>query len=759
MRAIGRQAGINIALPVRSVAHRRTSAVRGTMEPAAALAHVASSANLIVKFAAPGTYILLPIAARPSASRAMAAKRFVRAPVVGPVSKTSVEVVPEIVVTGSKRETPPLRFAGLWTRIAGRQLDGWGPAGSEAIEARVAGFSSTHLGAGRNKLFIRGIADSSFSGPTQSPVAQYFGDLRTSYSGPDPDLRLVDTNSIEVLEGPQGTLYGAGAIGGVFAVTPNSPQIGENSGVMAVGGSATQHGAFGNDVSLVLNVAAGQTSALRLVGYRIRDGGYLDNITTGEEDTNRISTTGVRLAGRTTIGPGWTVEVSGALQRIQGKDSQYADRNAPPLSRLNDGKLPFRSEFSMGSMTVTKNFGTVKLRSVTGLTDQHVSENFDAASPIWKRFSQSTDGHAFSNETRVWRPMRDGFSWLVGLSLLEHRYDVARSVSNEVATADLAGVSNQRSEQTLFAEVGAKLFGSVELDAGGRLTRSALTGWGRHLMPVSAADERSRGQARRVEERFSPSVSLLARPRDRMAVYARLQGGFRPGGMAVADDVVHYFRHDQLLSAEVGVRYGTPRQDHFDLQAALTSSRWSDIQADYIDSRGLPSTSNIGDGRVRTLTLNLGGQPVDGVRTEVGVAWNDGKITRADPAFARLAGLLSTPDTMRIPNIARLVARGSLEWTHRLDSGKSFSASTYLRYVGHSRLGIGPTLGRSQGDYVDSGASIRASDSLRTLSISITNLTDAVGNRFALGTPLGGTLDQVTPLHPRSIRLGFETRF
>src|SRR3546814_3098560 len=87
----------------------------------------------------------------------------------------------------------------------------------------MASLSSTHLGAGRNKLFIRGIADSSFTGPTQATVGQYLGDIRLSYNAPDPDLRLYDVDNVEVLEGPQGTLYGAGSLGGIIRVVPNAP--------------------------------------------------------------------------------------------------------------------------------------------------------------------------------------------------------------------------------------------------------------------------------------------------------------------------------------------------------------------------------------------------------------------------------------------------------------------------------------------------------------------------------------------------------
>jgi outer membrane receptor protein involved in Fe transport len=70
---------------------------------------------------------------------------------------------------------------------------------------------STQLGPGRNKLFIRGVADSSFTGPTQATVGQYLGDVRLNYNAPDPDLNLYDIARVEVVEGPQGTLYGAGS--------------------------------------------------------------------------------------------------------------------------------------------------------------------------------------------------------------------------------------------------------------------------------------------------------------------------------------------------------------------------------------------------------------------------------------------------------------------------------------------------------------------------------------------------------------------
>ncbi|MEG8025552.1 hypothetical protein QP162_16280 [Sphingomonas aurantiaca] len=74
---------------------------------------------------------------------------------------------------------------------------------------------------------------SSFTGPTQTTVGQYFGDLRLSYNAPDPDLRLYDIASVEVLEGPQGTLYGAGSLGGIIRTVLNAPEMGAVSASIA----------------------------------------------------------------------------------------------------------------------------------------------------------------------------------------------------------------------------------------------------------------------------------------------------------------------------------------------------------------------------------------------------------------------------------------------------------------------------------------------------------------------------------------------
>ena len=76
--------------------------------------------------------------------------------------------------------------------LAAEDAGRFGARGSEAVLDRLPMLASTSLGPGRNKIYIRGVADSSFNGPSQSIVGQYLGDVRLTFNAPDPDLQLYD---------------------------------------------------------------------------------------------------------------------------------------------------------------------------------------------------------------------------------------------------------------------------------------------------------------------------------------------------------------------------------------------------------------------------------------------------------------------------------------------------------------------------------------------------------------------------------------
>ncbi|MFC3214225.1 TonB-dependent receptor plug domain-containing protein [Novosphingobium panipatense] len=216
------RSSIVVADPV--IANRMVSAIKGRMNAAEAVRVLARKAG--------GRAV--PVGAAGWRIEAAAPPRHAAPPPAAAYSSKQLPL-PEtpsapIVVVASKRDLTIRQIPAQITVLQQASLEAGGIGGTEKIIQRVSTVTSTHLGSGRNKLFIRGIADSSFTGPTQATVGQYLGDLRLSYNAPDPDLRLSDMAQVEVLEGPQGTLYGAGSLGGIIRLVPNPRSLRKQAG-------------------------------------------------------------------------------------------------------------------------------------------------------------------------------------------------------------------------------------------------------------------------------------------------------------------------------------------------------------------------------------------------------------------------------------------------------------------------------------------------------------------------------------------------
>jgi outer membrane receptor protein involved in Fe transport len=766
---IARQTGTSIVVPDRRMAQRRIPAIRGRMDAAEAVRLLARAARArAVPVGANGWRLEpLPTVAAPARPRRQAPP---------PPAAVPDAVGADIVVVASKRDVPLAQFAGQATIIEGRQLVLGGVGGTEKIMQRAPTLASTYLGSGRNKLFIRGIADSSFTGPTQSTVGQYLGDLRLSYNAPDPDLRLSDLARVEVLEGPQGTLYGAGSLGGILRLVPNDPDPGLTALSAMAGGSAIEHGAAGGDASVTANLPiVADVAALRLTINAESQGGYIDKPLLGLRDVNRTGIVSGRAALRLVLAPDWTVDVIGVGQATDGRDSQYADRGGPPLSRDARVAEGFEADYAHGQVVVTGRIGGLSFKSTTGLTGQQLQERYDATPPggAARLFTQANDTAMVANETRLWQALGDRFGWLAGVSYTHNRTRLTRTLGAPDEPSSVTGVTNLIDEYTAYGEGSLRLAEGLLATAGARYTRSRLGGQGEdvaRVLEVAFADV----TASRVEETVLPSASLTATLAPATTLYWRYQQGFRPGGLAISGDFVRRFRNDRLATFEMGLRHGRPGAGPFDLAVSVAHTRWQDIQADFIDGAGFPSTANVGDGRIWTITATAGLRLSSALRLDGGIVWNDSKVDEPTaalalpaitlpgataPVFAASGDLTPAQRITHVPNIARFSGRIGFDYATALTDRFDLTAQGWAQYVGKSRLGIGPDLGQLQGNYLDSGLNLRAGTPAFGLTLSLFNLTDARGNRFALGTPFAVGRDQVTPLRPRTIRLGIDAAF
>ena len=338
--ALGQQADIDVVVDDASLWTRPVRGLSGRYTPAEAFRRLLANSGATAVLVGPGSWRIRTAAPPRRPPR-------VAVPVVAPAPTEA----PLIIVTASKRDLQLKDFPGSVAIVDGSELTFGGTPGTDALLSRLATVSSTYLGAGRNKLFIRGIADSSFTGPTQATVGQYFGDLRLSYNAPDPDLQLYDVSSVEVLEGPQGTLYGAGSLGGIIRVVPNAPKLDKVSASATMGVSAIQHGDPGGDGSAVINLPlAADRIGLRLVGYGESDGGYIDNPSRNKKDINRTTIFGGRATLRFALGDGWTVDLGGIFQRNHGDDSQYSEKGGQRLTRSSPVNEEFNANYRRGEI-------------------------------------------------------------------------------------------------------------------------------------------------------------------------------------------------------------------------------------------------------------------------------------------------------------------------------------------------------------------------------------------------------------------------
>lgn len=772
---LARQTGISISVTSDELWRTRVMPVRGRMTPAEAIARMLSGTRgRAVQLSATSWRI---DAATP-ATQVARASRSRPAPVP---SANPPEVA--IVVTASKLDQLYENYPGAVHMLNGRDLSFGGERGTESVLSRLASVASTHLGSGRNKLFIRGIADSSFTGPTQATVGQYLGDLRLSYNAPDPDLRLHDIKSVEVLEGSQGTLYGAGSLGGIIRLVPNDPDPTAFSLEASAGLSLTQHGEPGGDLAATVNMPFGNGKhALRVTSYGITDGGYIDNPLRGRNDVNRTRIAGGRGVVRFDLGRDWSIDLGGIYQSTSIDDSQYADRAGEPLTRRSAVVEDASADYGMATIVLRKDWGRLRFQSSNAWVSHGLDERFDATGEgdIPRLFEQRNRTRMLVSETRVWRPVEDGLGWVIGLSAIDNQSEQRRVFERTFLRAPVTGVTNRITELTAYGKLSVEVSRGILLSGGGRVTHSRLSGSGEDVQPAFATIG-SDITASRTETEILPSAELLVNLVPGLSFYARYEEGFRPGGLAIESQFVRRFRNDQVQSWEGGVRAGSP---HYGFAVSLSAAHayWRDIQADFIDGSGLPTTANIGNGRITSLAGTLSLFPIEGLKIDVNAVYNHSRVVSLTPEVWRLASfapnrlpvtstaeLIPAPGSLgqlsanaeagAIPNVAEYAAQASVDYRVPLD-GNELRLAGWLKYVGPSRLGVGPVLGDEQGDYLDTGLTARYGNLWRGVTLSVSNLLDTRGNRFALGTPFDAKVGgYTTPQRPRTVRIALDYRY
>ncbi|MCE7796368.1 TonB-dependent receptor [Sphingobium sufflavum] len=656
----------------------------------------------------------------------------------------------DIIVTASKFPVPLARYPGSVVQMIGANDAPPSTRGGsmDTVAARLPVLQRTELGEGRNKTFIRGIADSSFNGSTQSTASIYFGDALLGFGSPSPSLKLYDIANVEVLEGPQGTLYGSGSLGGVIHISPNAVDLDRVAASTALGASATVGGQPGWDLSGMVNVPlVASRVGLRVVGYHEHQGGYIDNPAAGR-DNNSVNVSGGRLMMAADVA-GLRLNLGLVYQATDGHDAPYARAQDGALQRRARIEEPYASDLLLGYLVLEKSWaGGLQLTSVTSLGNRSSFDSFDStprptAPPLAYQIDRSS--RLFAQEARLARRSDHGLSWVVGATYQSIRDGLTRSLGVPDAPAELDEVTNTTYAASAFGQATVALASRFDMTLGLRWTAARTDSEpSRNRSPLIRGVE-----ARRTD----PTVALAWRVAPRTLLYGRAQTGYRNGGMAVARGVgrVANFDSDSVVMGEVGVRRLRSGARGLSASAAVSYTDWSDIQADLLTRRGLPYTANIGNAHILAVEATADWVPLSGLTLGGMLLYTDSRLS------GPLTAVSALPDR-RLPDTPLWSGTIHADYGWGDSDRVRHRVGGLVRYVGRSTLGPGMLIDVEQGDYmvadIQGGVRFQRLD----LSLSVENVLNTRANRFAFGNPISfANRDQAVPLRPLTLRaaIGF----
>ncbi len=496
----------------------------------------------------------------------------------------------EIIVTAQKRTEVLSEVPQSITVLSNETLERQQVDSFEEYLALVPGLSLVSPVAGQARVTLRGIN----TGGGGATVAVYVDEVPFgSSSGIANGATLAgafdtfDVARLEVLRGPQGTLYGASSVGGLLKFVTNPPST-EGFEVNAQAGiESTKGGGIGYSATGVVNVPLGDTFAIRASGFYRFDDGFIDSIgnnplasltqpgvnvvagTRVDDNINSVKIYGGRISGLFTPSDAFSVRLTAILQNVESDDGNFFEANAATRESLYGGLVQSRyhpqfvnTKYRLYSGTVDWNLGFADLLSSTsyGTLEQDALIDQGTLAPLVTFFASigafgnvpttrplsviRVDGVStkkFTQELRLSSPDNESLEWLVGAyysrekSAIDPQDLVAVEAGTETIAPDLPTLQDvflksTYEEYAAFANATWHLSPRFDLTFGGRASHNKQVA--SQVIDTTAlggtrtafADQRSS------EDVFTWSVAPRFEISDDAAVYARVATGYRAGG-------------------------------------------------------------------------------------------------------------------------------------------------------------------------------------------------------------------------------------
>ncbi len=607
----------------------------------------------------------------------------------------------EIVVTAQKREQRLQDVPLSVSAISGDEMDREGARDFHDILLSIPGVSYSSTEPGQSRYSIRGISTAA-SSPT---VGVYLDDvslvtISTNFAGA-ADPVLFDLDRVEVLKGPQGTLYGGSAMGGAIKYVSRQPALDQMS-ISAEGGVAdTDRGGISYDAISVLNLPLlTDRLALRLgVSYRY-DAGFIDYVPNGtvqnwsrsatppgqpfapltysslsnftRSDANDRSTTALRVSLKYAVDDSLTILPAATIQRSNKSNPDAFFTNLPAIEASFRFNQPTRDDLGVYSLTVTKAFGGLNLTSLSGYIDRTVEWDRDYSlfigglvPPLLPDNSyniSNTSTHTFTQEVRLASDATTDLKWVVGLYYSQQRDELYQPVTTVGAGAffgtgtDVTYSGDQltrTSQEAVFGDVTYSLTSQWDLSAGLRWfdIRQKIDGVFNGVLNGGHSEVDGK---RSTDVGVTPKVSVNYKPLDGHLLYATASKGFRQGGPnrfntdspLCAPDFQRLgitrapssYQPDSLWTYEIGSK-NELRDLRTVVNAAVYYTDWKKIQQQVnLTSCGFQFVGNVGAAKIKGAELSIESAVSAAVSVGATGSYLNTRITATAPGVSAQVG-------------------------------------------------------------------------------------------------------------------------
>ena len=704
----------------------------------------------------------------------------------------------DIVVTAGKRVERLSQVGGAVSAISGETLRALNANTVQDYLGFTPGVTLASFGRpSQTTISIRGISTQSV-GPASAVYVDEisFGQSSNEAQGGAyaPDIDPADLERVEVLKGPQGTLYGATSLGGLVKYVTRAPSLTTVSGEAGMEMSAVENGGLGAKVRLAGTAPLiRDVVGLRLSGsYRI-DPGFVDNVTLNRTDVNRGDAWQGRAALLIRPTTGLDIKLSALLQDSYGQSMNEVDYNLSPnlpppytpyFGDLKNSRYllqPSHVNNRVYSAEIHYDFGWANLVSATGLTRQRISRVLDVTRSYGLRYTYlgvvpgggrtiglaaRYDVDKFTQEVRLQSRQNHHFEWAVGGFYQRETSDtLSVATAREAGGAVLASPNGQpvySAGQNHLREyagfVNATFYLTPDID---------ISGGYRHSRIEQSNDKQTTGivfnraQPTLLLSRTDPatdnvntySAGIRWRVSPAVLLYARAANGYRPGGSrtlppaGVAAGLDPTYKSDSVWSYEAGAKAKAFNgRAAFDLDVYQLD--WNNIQnLALVD--GFFVQSNAGKARVRGIEAELSLQPVSQLTLAGSFGFTDAIYTEGNSGLGILAG-------DRLSGVARYT--GSVRGEYRQPVGGTWKG--FLGADARYNSGQIDAAGLVLPDYTLVGARLGAETPDLRISLFVQNVTDdraLLGN--TIGLPRPGVSYSIAVAQPRTYGISLTKRW